>query len=97
MSQNWHRGGFVGTLCVNKEGITSNPAIKPIGQILQWSMLGVMGRIRDVSHKNRVLRITLRSSGLCGKEILASEPTLLPCLEIFTLFCCLFVRWDFSA
>lgn len=44
-----------------------------MGQILLWSMLGVMGRnnrIRDVSHKNRVLRITLRFSGLCGKEIL---------------------------
>lgn len=94
MSQNQHSSGFVGTLCVNKEGITSNHAIKPMGQILLWSMLGVMGRnnkIRDVSHKNRVLRITHRFSGLCGKEILASEPVLLPCLEIFILFCCLFV------
>lgn len=63
-----------------------------MGQVLQWSMLGVMGRIRDVSHKNRVLRISLRSLGLCSKEILASEPALLPCLEICILFYCLFVR-----
>lgn len=95
MSQNQHSGGFVGTLCVNKEGITSNHAIKSMGQVLQWSMLGVMGRnnrIRDVSHENRVLRITLRSSGLCSKEILASEPGLLPYLEICILFYCLFLR-----